>query len=60
MDEAVQAVRRIGELDRREVRAAFDARFTATRMANDYVDLYCNLAGVRAAMRRQPVRVVSA
>jgi glycosyltransferase involved in cell wall biosynthesis len=59
MDEAIQAVRQIGELDRVEVRAAFEARFTAARMANDYIDLYRNLAGVRAAMRRQPVRAVS-
>ena len=59
MDEAIQAVYQIGELDRVKVRAAFEARFTATRMANDYIDLYRDLAGVRAAMRRQPVRAVS-
>ncbi len=58
MDEAVQAVRQIDELDRAEVRAAFESRFTASRMANDYLDLYRNLAGTRAAIRR-PVLAVS-
>jgi glycosyltransferase involved in cell wall biosynthesis len=59
MDEAIRAVRRVGELDRAEVRAAFEARFTATRMASDYLDLYRNLASARAALRRQPVLAVS-
>jgi glycosyltransferase involved in cell wall biosynthesis len=60
MDEAIRAVRQIGKLDRAEVRAAFEARFTATRMANDYLDLYCNLAGVRAAMRPRLALAASA
>src|SRR5262249_48611704 len=38
--EAVQAVRRLGDLDRRGVRAAFERRFTAGRMARDYVKAY--------------------
>jgi glycosyltransferase involved in cell wall biosynthesis len=40
IDAAVHAVDAIGALDRRKVRAAFDARFTAPRMAADYVRLY--------------------
>jgi glycosyltransferase involved in cell wall biosynthesis len=39
-DEAVQAVQRLQELDRRKVRARFEERFAATRMAQDYVALY--------------------
>jgi glycosyltransferase involved in cell wall biosynthesis len=39
-DEAVAAVGRIGELDRRRIRARFMERFSAERMAHDYVDLY--------------------
>jgi glycosyltransferase involved in cell wall biosynthesis len=42
-DEAVQAVKRVGELDRAKVRQAFERRFTARRMANDYVELYQKL-----------------
>ncbi|WP_196258688.1 glycosyltransferase family 4 protein [Pelagibacterium limicola] len=40
IEEAVEAVGRIPELDRHLVRAQFDARFTAGRMAADYVSLY--------------------
>jgi glycosyltransferase involved in cell wall biosynthesis len=39
-EEALAALRRLGELDRRRVRAAFERRFTARRMAQDYVRLY--------------------
>jgi glycosyltransferase involved in cell wall biosynthesis len=47
-DEAVLATKRLHELDRATVRATFDRRWTARRMAEDYVDLYKELA--------QPVR----
>ena len=39
-EEAVRAVRRLGEIDRRQVRACFERRFTARRMATEYVALY--------------------
>jgi glycosyltransferase involved in cell wall biosynthesis len=38
--EAVAAIRRLGELDRRRIRATFDQRFTARRMAHDYLQFY--------------------
>jgi glycosyltransferase involved in cell wall biosynthesis len=38
--EAIAAIKRLGELDRRKVRAQFEARFTAKRMASDYVRHY--------------------
>jgi glycosyltransferase involved in cell wall biosynthesis len=38
--EMVQATRRIGEIDRRRCRNAFEARFTAERMTKEYVQLY--------------------
>ena len=44
MEEAHAAVARIGELDRGRVRARFEQRWTARRMAEDYVDLYEELA----------------
>jgi glycosyltransferase involved in cell wall biosynthesis len=47
-DAAVAAIRRVPELDRAKVRATFDRRWTARRMAEDYVSTYEELA--------QPVR----
>ena len=40
IDEAVIATRHIQYLDRHRVRAQFDRRFTAARMARDYVAVY--------------------
>ena len=42
-EEAVAAIKRIGELDRRRVRATFEQRFTAKRMAQDYIRHYESL-----------------
>lgn len=47
LDEAVGAVQRIATLDRRRCRAVFDARFSAPRMAADYVRLYERLVACR-------------
>ena len=44
IDQAVKALRRVDTLDRAKVRATFDRRFTARRMAEDYVDVYRSLA----------------
>ncbi|KAB0682631.1 glycosyltransferase family 4 protein [Aureimonas leprariae] len=41
--EALEALGRIGELDRRLIRQRFEARFTADRMAADYVAIYRTL-----------------
>jgi len=51
---AIGAVERLGELDRARVRAQFEARFTARRMALDYLGLYRSLA----VDARQKLRVV--
>ena len=40
VDEAVRAVRRALELPRQGCRAYFEDRFTASRMADDYVRIY--------------------
>jgi glycosyltransferase involved in cell wall biosynthesis len=42
--EAIQAVQRLPELDRREVRASFERRFTASEMAGRYIDCYKKIA----------------
>ena len=47
-DEAVAATKRLHHLDRAMVRATFDRRWTARRMAEDYLEVYEELA--------QPVR----
>jgi len=40
VDEAVKLLDRIDQIDRRSVRRYFEQRFTAKRMARDYVELY--------------------
>ncbi|GGG42235.1 glycosyl transferase [Caldovatus sediminis] len=57
--EAAAALGRIAALDRAAVRAAFEARFTARRMAEDYVAVYRRLlqADPVAAARRTPPRL---
>jgi glycosyltransferase involved in cell wall biosynthesis len=42
-DGALEAIRQLGRLDRRQVRAAFERRFTARRMVDDYVRIYNSL-----------------
>ena len=46
-EEAVAAVARLPELDRGEVRRAFERRFTGRRMAEDYVRLYERLISLK-------------
>jgi glycosyltransferase involved in cell wall biosynthesis len=41
--EAVAAIGRLGEIDRAGVRRRFEARFTADRMAADYIAIYRTL-----------------
>jgi glycosyltransferase involved in cell wall biosynthesis len=57
-EEALAALKKIPTLDRARVRARFDERFTARRMAQDYVDLYQEL--IDAANAKSPrLRAVS-
>jgi glycosyltransferase involved in cell wall biosynthesis len=42
--EAVEAVAKIGTLDRDRIRAEFDGRFTSHHMAQNYLKLYSRLA----------------
>jgi hypothetical protein len=52
VEQAVAAVHRITDLDRATVRAAFERRFTAERMAKDYVDIYHRIVAPRAAVAK--------
>ena len=45
--EAIDALRQIGSLDRDRIRAEFDRRFTAHRMAQNYLKLYARLIQAR-------------
>jgi glycosyltransferase involved in cell wall biosynthesis len=56
LDAAVAAVGRSAGLDRARVRRCFEQRFTAERMARDYVAIYRRLAGIESA-RLMPVRL---
>jgi glycosyltransferase involved in cell wall biosynthesis len=48
-EEAIAALPEILRYDRRAVRQRFDERFSATRMAEDYVEIYRRLLGTRAS-----------
>jgi glycosyltransferase involved in cell wall biosynthesis len=59
LDAAVAATTRAAALDRRRCRQDFEERFTADRMALDYVAIYEKLVGRRTAVRRrQQLRIV--
>ncbi len=55
--EAVRAVARLDQISRTAVRRTFEQRFSAARMARDYVHVYEQLAG--AAHRREQPRQVT-
>lgn len=55
VDEAVEAVGRIRRLDRLAVRESFEMRFTASRMATDYIEVYQTLIHRR---RPKPSRIL--
>nr|WP_250812222.1 glycosyltransferase family 4 protein [Neorhizobium tomejilense] len=50
--EAAENVEWALRMDRRKVRGTFEKRFTAKRMARDYLELYRNLPGVRTKAAR--------
>jgi glycosyltransferase involved in cell wall biosynthesis len=54
-NDAVAALKRLPELDRDRVRQRFDERFTARRMAQDYVDLYEELIEAKKSPRLRAV-----
>lgn len=60
IEEAVSAVGLIGNLDRRRIRKVFDRRFTAARMARDYVAIYRRLLEGDARLPPPPVELSAA
>lgn len=55
MDEAVAALPRVMALDRKKVRQRFEQRFSATRMAEDYVEIYRSLVEADVERRRPDI-----
>jgi glycosyltransferase involved in cell wall biosynthesis len=50
-EEALAAIARAPDLDRRQVRGAFDRRFAATTMARAYLDVYARLLDAQRLVR---------
>ena len=59
MDEAIRVLPQVLALDRRTVRQRFEQRFSATRMAKDYVQVYRSLLELATGHARSsaPLRV---
>jgi glycosyltransferase involved in cell wall biosynthesis len=53
-EEAVEAIARLGELDRQNIRALFEERFTARRMAQDHLCCFTQLAGTEESAIAPP------
>ena len=51
VEEAIEAVPKVAALDRRRVRARFEERFTAARMAHDYVAAFEQLLDAGGALK---------
>lgn len=49
VDEAVAAIRKVRRLSRKTCRKIFERRFTAARMAQDYVEIYKRLLGEKSS-----------
>ena len=60
LTEMVAAVERIKEIDRQQCRAFFDQRFTADRMARDYVALYERIIEERVALAGPKIHALGA
>ena len=56
-EEAVRAVSLVGKLNRRQIRRTFERRFTARRMADDYLDLYRQLVSSSISTKKPVVPV---
>ena len=58
--EAIAAIKRLSELDRRVIRATFERRFTVRRMAEDYARHYEALLQDETRRALEPVRMLNA
>ena len=60
LSEMVAAVERLAEIDRQRCRASFEQRFTADRMARDYVALYERIIEERVAVTTPKIHALGA
>ena len=60
MEEAIAALPRVIALDRKKVRQRFEKRFSATRMAKDYVAIYRSLLATSAEREPQDIELLPA
>jgi glycosyltransferase involved in cell wall biosynthesis len=58
MEEAIAALPRVLALDRKTVRHRFDERFSATRMAKEYVGIYRSLIAACAEREQKEIELV--
>lgn len=56
--EMAESVARVGSIDRARCRAAFEAKFTARRMVQDYVECYRQLVSQDLPRKRRPASLV--
>jgi glycosyltransferase involved in cell wall biosynthesis len=59
VEEAVSVLSRLDTLDRKKIRAVFELRFTAERMAQNYLAIYDGLHDVRVDATRVPIGLTS-
>jgi len=59
IDQAVEAVGLAGELSRQTVRNCFEERFTARRMAEDYLRLFTGSTMQDRTLFREPLMLAS-
>jgi glycosyltransferase involved in cell wall biosynthesis len=57
--EALEALSRLGGLDRRKVRGQFERRFAASRMAQDYLDIYNKLLDAKEPSSLRPISALN-
>jgi glycosyltransferase involved in cell wall biosynthesis len=57
VEQAVGVVGKLATVDRRRCRETFEHRFTAKRMAREYLELYARLQGSRTRVRQDLVEV---
>jgi glycosyltransferase involved in cell wall biosynthesis len=60
LDSAIRAAAEVGKLDRRLCRATFERRFSATRMARDYLAVYAHVVESRRGRIRRRTREAAA
>ena len=54
--QAIEAIERIGTLDRHHIRAEFERRFSVQRMAQNYIRCYEQVAGKKSGSSKKTAR----